>query len=270
MLNQEAKRTLLVALVLCLLCSVVVSVAAVALKPLQMQNRLLDRNKNILMAAGLFKPEFTRADINREFSRFAIDVIDLKTGESLSEHELSSLGIADVQRYDAIKAAKKPSLSRKLIDDPAGIISQEKYGKVYLLKDAGRLSLIVLPVRGYGLWGTLYGFLVVDGTGNTIKGLSFYSHKETPGLGAKVDLPDWKAQWQGKPLYNDQGDVAIVVGRKNGDSNSKGFVDGLSGATLTTSGVHRLIHFWLGKEGYLPYLNRIKRMYAATDSVGVN
>lgn len=254
--KQSAKQTLAVALVLCLTCSVLVSTAAVGLKPMQEANRLLDRNKNILGAAGLLQPGQSRADIDRLFAEFQIRLVNLETGRFATEDELSSAGI-DPRTYDQRQASRNPALSVSMKgDDPAGIQRQAKYATVYLLEKDKGIELMVLPVHGYGLWGTLYGFLVLEGDLTTVKGLSFYEHKETPGLGAKVDEPDWKALWPGKQVYNDQGQVAVHVVK--GSATREGEIDGLSGATLTTRGVDALIRFWLGDRGFSPFLNNLK------------
>ena len=117
---------------------------------------------------------------------------------------------------------------------------------------------MVLPIHGYGLWSTLYGFIALEGDLETIVGLGFYSHGETPGLGGEVDNPSWKAQWVGKKLYDSQGELAIQVVKGKaapGDVNS---VDGLSGATLTSRGVSNLVNFWLGDDAFGTFLSTAK------------
>ena len=97
---------------------------------------------------------------------------------------------------------------------------------------------------------------------NTVVGLGFYDHQETPGLGGEVDNPRWKALWEGKKLFNPDGSIAISVIKGSVDTSVKGSeykVDGLSGATLTTKGVHNLIQFWLGKDGYGPFIANMKK-----------
>lgn len=257
MLSKESVKTLLVALVLCLVCSVLVSAFAVALKPVQTKNKLLDRNKNILAAAGLFEEgKLTNRQIDELFNSFTVKLVNLETGKYATEDELAKDGIK-VETYEQRAAAKNPKLSKSLYgDDPAGILRQEKYAKVYLLEKDGVLDLIVLPVHGYGLWGTLYGFLALSGDLNTIKGLGFYEHKETPGLGAQVDNPVWKALWPGKTMFREDGSVNITVVK--GKAKNDAEIDGLSGASLTTRGVNNLIHFWLGERGFASFIKNLK------------
>lgn len=256
MAKQTAKQTLTVALLLCLGCSVLVSTAAIGLKPLQDANRLLDRNKNILAAAGFLQPGQSRADIDRLFAEFEVRLVNLDTGRYASDAELAAAGI-DSRSYDQRSAARDPALSVSMRgDDPAGIQRKARFATVYVLPGEQGLRQIVLPVYGAGLWGMLYGFLVLEGDLTTVKGLSFYEHKETPGLGAKIDEPDWKAQWPGKQAYNDRGEVAVRVTK--GAAMQEGDIDGLSGATLTTRGVDALIQFWLGERGFAPFLQHLK------------
>lgn len=248
--------TISVALVLCLVCSVLVSAVAVGLKPKQVENSRLDRNKNILVAAGMFDPSTdTNEDVQERFADFDVQLVDLKTGEYATEEQLADDGITDIESYDTSAAGRDPALSEDLgNEDPAGIGRVPKYAKVYVLNDdAGNPEAVVLPVYGYGLWGTIYGFLTLEGDMNTIKGISFYQHKETPGLGARIEEADWRAQWEGIESYDENGNVATGVTKAG--SSRENWVDGISGATLTGRGVTNFIQFWLGEQGYKPYLD---------------
>ncbi|PNK60643.1 Na(+)-translocating NADH-quinone reductase subunit C [Psychrobacter sp. FDAARGOS_221] len=264
-MSQQTKKsnsnmtTIMVALVLCLVCSVLVSAVAVGLKPAQVDNQLLDRNKNILVAAGLFDPATdTNEDVQSRFDDFEIKLVDLEKGEYATEDQLATAGIEDVNAYDANQASKNKALSIDLgNDDPASIGAVPKFAKVYVKNDAdGKPELMVLPVHGYGLWGTIYGFLTLEGDLNTVKGISWYEHKETPGLGARIEEPKWRAQWEGIHAYDENGEVATGV-TKAGQSRDN-WVDGISGATLTSVGVRNLIQFWLGERGYKPFLDNLR------------
>ncbi len=204
-------KTISVALTLCLVCSVLVSAVAVGLKPAQIENARLDRNKNILVAAGMYNAESdTASDVAERFKDFDVEIIDLNTGDYLDDDALKAAGIPDRNAYDASQATKNQALSEDLGDnDPAGIGRKPKYAKVYVKSDdAGNPEMVVLPIQGYGLWGTIYGFLTLESDMNTIKGISFYEHKETPGLGARIEEPEWRAQWSGIQSYDEDGNVA--------------------------------------------------------------
>jgi Na+-transporting NADH:ubiquinone oxidoreductase subunit C len=233
-------------------CSVVVSTAAVMLKPAQQANQLLDRKRNILSAAGMLDEN---ASVEEQFARISTRVVDLRTGEFTDD--------VDAASYDQRKASKDASMSDKLSaeEDVAKIFRREHYALVYLVEDPqGGVDKIILPIHGYGLWGQLYGFIALEGDASTVAGIGFYEHKETPGLGGEVDNPRWKGLWEGKQVYKD-GDVEITVLKGSVDPaspNAEYQVDGLAGATLTTRGVANLVQFWLGDDGFAPFLNNLK------------
>lgn len=252
-------KTISVALTLCLVCSVLVSAVAVGLKPSQVENARLDRNKNILVAAGMYDAESdTAADVAERFKDFEVEIVDLNEGTYLDDNALNEAGIPDRNAYDASQATKNQALSEDLgSNDPAGIGRKPKYAKVYVKNDdAGQPEMVVLPIQGYGLWGTIYGFLTLESDMNTIKGISFYEHKETPGLGARIEEPEWRAKWSGIHSYDENGDVATGVTKAGNPKEN--WVDGISGATLTGRGVSNMIQFWLGEQGYKPYLDALR------------
>lgn len=256
--NDTIVKTLIVALLLCLVCSIVVSLSAVMLKPEQISNKNLEKQKNILLAAGLLQDaSASKNDIETLFDKVEVKLIELDNGEYVEESTV------DPKLYDQRKAAKDPELSRALTtaEDEAGIRRLEKYSFVYLVNKDGKLDKIVLPIRGYGLWSTLYGFLALESDGYTVAGLGFYEHAETPGLGGEVDNPRWKKIWPGKEVYDQSGEPAIQLVKGNvnpSDPNSVYKVDALAGATLTSRGVENLVQFWVGDLGFGPYLKRVQ------------
>jgi len=255
--RESTRKTLLVAFWLCVACSIVVSSTAVILKPRQDENRLLDRNKNILSAAGMFDADVDGNDVVADrFAEFATRVIDLQAGEWLDEAGLAELGI-DVASYDQRAVINDPRYSAPVPadEDIANIKRRVNYPLVYIRQKNGTIDTIVLPVNGYGLWGIMYGFLALEGDANTVRGLAFYELKETPGLGAEVRNPRWTALWPGKRVYDESGDVGLRVVKGAGSGNYQ--IDGLSGATLTSRGVDNLIQYWLGDSGYGPVLRRL-------------
>lgn len=249
--NDSVLRTLMVAFLVCLVCGIVVATAAVSLRPTQQKNKLLDKQVNILQAAGLYEQGM---DVQAAFETIDRRFVDLASGEYIDMPD----------SYDQRKAAKDPAQSQTLSgdDDIASIRRQANVAEVYLARDEdGGLSRIILPVHGYGLWSTLYGFLALEPDASTVSGLGFYEHAETPGLGGEVDNPKWKALWQGKTLFGDDGAVAIQVIKGTVDTATAGAehkVDGLAGATLTSNGVNNLVRFWVGENGFGPYLSKLQ------------
>jgi Na+-transporting NADH:ubiquinone oxidoreductase subunit C len=262
--NESVSKTLLVAFLVCVVCGVVVATAAVSLRPVQNENKLIDKRMNILLAAGMYDAS---QDVNEQFKSIERKFVDIESGDYVEMPE----------SYDQRTAAKDPAQSERLSGDVdiAGIKNQADVAEVYLARgDNGELSRIILPVHGYGLWSTLYGFLALEPDANTVAGLGFYEHGETPGLGGEVDNPKWKALWEGKKLYGDQGEVEIQVIKGTVESNTPNAehkVDGLAGATLTSKGVSNLLRFWVGENGFGPYLKRMRQgggdVAEATDAV---
>lgn len=236
----------------CLVCSIVVSSAAVALRPRQVENKELDRQKQVLTVAGLIEPGQSVAadEVQRLFNESIVArAVELSSGaydESV-----------DPSTYDQRKATKDPAMSRAAGPNSAGLQRVPNTAVVYQKVVDGDVAMVILPIEGKGLWSTLYGFIALAPDGSTIEGITFYEHGETPGLGGEVENPSWKALWPGRQAFDDTGDVAIEVikGHAGPPANDPYRVDGLSGATITARGVSHLVRFWLSDDGFGPYLD---------------
>ena len=247
--RDSVKNIIIVAFSVCLVCAIIVSAAAVSLRPLQQENAELDRKQNVLQAAGIFR---SGVSIEEQFADIETRVIDLNSGEFVDH--------LDPDTYNQRQAARDPQRSEAIPgrEDIAGINRREDYSLVYLVRDDNDdLEILILPVRAYGLWSTMYGFLALESDLNTVAGLGFYDHAETPGLGGEIDNPNWVAQWPGRKIYDDDGEVALRVTR-SGNIPEEHHVDGLSGATLTSRGVDNMIEFWMGERGFKPFLERLQ------------
>lgn len=251
--NDSLQKTVAVALSLCFVCAILVSFAAVALKPLQVSNKAMDMKKNILDVAGLLDEN---TDIHQAFAtRIEAKLVDVETGDYIEN--------VAVDTYDQRKAAKDPAQNVKLTKDQdiASIKTRAKIAKVFLVKDNGKIQSIILPVHGYGLWSTMYGFLALDADGQTVQSINFYDQAETPGLGGEVVNPNWRALWKGKKLYAESGEPKLGLVKGVVDTSKPGSefqVDGLAGATLTSVGVTNLVRYWVSNEGFAPYLEKIR------------
>ncbi|TWT90228.1 Na(+)-translocating NADH-quinone reductase subunit C [Pseudobythopirellula maris] len=243
--------TFMVAAILCVVCSVLVSIAAVALKPQQDRNKKLDEKKNVLLAAGLAEPSATAKEIDAIFEESIERVlIDLASGEPVDPETV------DPEKYDPIEAASDEEMNVEISPAGAlpGIAEREPYAFVYKIKEGDAVTGYVLPIYGKGLWSTLYGFLAVEADANTVLGITYYQHGETPGLGGEVDNYGWKSLWPGKKIYGAEGDVMLGVVKGSGSGEHQ--IDGLSGATITSKGVDQMIKYWLGEGGFGPYLQK--------------
>ena len=250
--------TLTVAFVVCLVCAVIVSTAAVALKPQQIINKALDKNNNVLAAADLLG-DYTLKNVPADFVKTTFDdnvivkLVNIKTGKFVTD-----MTDEEIEKYDQAKAAKSAEKLDKKIDI-AQIKRQADYAKIYVINDAnGNLDKVVLPIHGYGLWSTLYGFIALEADLNTVIGLGFYAHAETPGLGGEVDSDGFKDQWPGKKIFDDAGVLKIHVAKGGQAQDPMHDIDGLSGATLTTRGVDNLVKFWLGENGFASFIANLK------------
>jgi Na+-transporting NADH:ubiquinone oxidoreductase subunit C len=241
-------------LVLAFACSALVAAAAVGLEPYQTANKTLNQKKNILNAAGLYQPGM---GVEEQFSSIETRLVDLDTGTFVDDPGL------DPFDFDQLDAAMSDENGRELDPDTdiAGLRRQEKYSLVYLVKDGDSLEQVVLPVRGKGLWSTLYAYVAVDSDLNTIRGVSFYEHGETPGLGGEVENPRWQKGWQDKSLYDQSDQLALSVvksGTQASPEEQSYQIDGLSGATITTQGVDSMMQFWFGDHGFKPFFEQLK------------
>ncbi|MDN3700077.1 Na(+)-translocating NADH-quinone reductase subunit C [Vibrio artabrorum] len=246
--NDSIKKTLFVVIALSLVCSIIVSTAAVVLKPKQQANAVLDQQTKILEVAGIELD----GDIPALYAEnIEPRLVDLATGDFID---------GDAAAYDQRKAAKDPAQSIKLSagDDVAKIIRRANTGTVYLVKDGAETSKVIIPIHGNGLWSMMYAFVAVETDGNTVAGITYYEQGETPGLGGEVENPTWRAQFVGKKLFDENHKPAIKIVKGGAPQGSEHGVDGLSGATLTSVGVQHTFDFWLGDMGFGPFLAKVR------------
>jgi len=251
--NDSIGKTLLVVLVLCLICSIVVAGSAVGLKPRQQEQRALDKQRNILAVAGLMTPDMKADEVASMYAeRITPRLLDLKTGDLLAK---------DPASFNASLALKDPeqSLSLDASLDPAGIKRRSNVVEIYLVKDASKqVQEVVLPIYGNGLWSMMYAFVALDTDGRTVKGITYYDQGETPGLGGEVENPNWRQQFVGKKVLDDNGMPALKVVKGAARPGDEYAVDGLSGATLTSNGVQHSFDFWMGELGFGPFLKQVR------------
>ncbi|MBN1780528.1 Na(+)-translocating NADH-quinone reductase subunit C [bacterium] len=265
MKNESTMKILGVALVVCLVCAILVATTAVTLKPIQKQNQETDRLKNILSAGGLLTDE--GQDLHLIYKQnIRAEIIDLEQGSPVPEADLPD-GIQP-DRFDIREIAGDATVTRPLApdEDLAQIKQVPKYMVVYHVIRDSMVQKHIFPVYGKGLWSTMYGFIALAPDLRTIKAFTFYDHGETPGLGGEVDNPRWKKYWIDKLAFNASGELKIEVikGQVDAESPEAAYqVDGLSGSTLTTRGVHNLVRFWLGEQGWGPYIRNLKQMNPA-------
>lgn len=255
MADLSAAKPFYSVLVLAFVCSALVAGAAVGLRPRQEANKQLDRQKNILVAAGLYNAD---KPVKELFASIETHLVDLESGQFIPDDQL------DPKSYNQQRAPLSDEFGQPIPKglDTAKIGRREKYSLVYLVKEGGKLSQVILPVRGKGLWSTMYAYVSVGADLNSINGVSFYQHGETPGLGGEVENSRWQAGWEGKKIYREDASVGLEVikGQGSAEGTEAAYqIDGISGATLTTKGVDGLLEYWFGDQGFKPFLTQLKR-----------
>jgi len=234
--NKETPiKTIGFVLIVCLVCAALVSISAVQLKPLQVANKLLDQQTKILESSGLLdialNPETIKASGSKSKSIVATyakyvkaKMIDLDSGDFIE---------GDPLLFDERRNSRDVTKSKKPKNDIAGINRRSNNAVVYLVyNDAGAVDTVVLPIVGSGLWDLMYGYVGLESDLNTIRSLVYSDHKETPGLGAEVMNPKWKALWPGKKIYNDEGVAKIHLVKGGAKADDMYGVDALSGAKI--------------------------------------
>jgi len=239
------------AVVICLICALFVAGAAVSLKPRQEANILLDRQKKVLAVAGL-----TEAGQKLSAERIA-EIFDTAIQPKVIELASGAIDDSiDPETFDQQAAMSDPERSTPAPENGAKVQRLPHNAMVYDVVENGELKALIIPIEGAGLWSTLYGYLALSPDSTTIVGITFYEHGETPGLGGEVDNPRWKALWPGRRAFDERWRPVIsvkkgIAGPVDQDPHN---VDGLSGATITARGVTELVRFWLGPNGFGPYL----------------
>ena len=246
--NKETfGKTVAFVFAVCIVCAAVVSFSAVSLKPMQTANKLLDQQTKILETAGMLKKGMKSKEIVALYNKVVeARMIDLDSGKFIE---------GNPQMFDERRNSRDVTKSDKPKNDIAGINRRSHDAVVYLVRDeAGKVDTVVLPIVGSGLWDLMFGFVGLESDLNTVKSVVYADHKETPGLGAEVMNPKWKALWPGKKIYNEKGEVAVQLVKGGAKANDMYGVDALSGATLTSNGVTNTLRFWFGEEGYAPFI----------------
>lgn len=256
---NSTSGTFVVALVLCLVCALIVSASAVGLKPLQDANAKNKMRRNVLIAAGIWdETKHTDKDLDKLFKNIEVVFWNLPGADSPTGSQNTEL---NDENFDQFLSSPKGSMEIEPAKDISGIKRRETVARVYLVRNnAGGIQKIVLPITGKGLWSTLYGFLAVDASTTQARGITFYKHGETPGLGGEIENTKWRSGWTGEKspleLRKVGGDPVLDV-TKPGNAKAGNQIDGLSGATITSNGVENTIRYWLGADGFGPYLDQM-------------
>ena len=253
--RESVARTLLVAAGIAFGCSLIVSSAVYWLRPIQLAVQSVEQNRAVLVAAGL-APVSEVLDDREIVSRFLeLDpqLVDLDAGEFISADA------SITARYDYRLAADDPDSRRGIAPeaDIASLGSRPRLMPVYLQRAGDRIERIVLPVYGRGMWSTIHGYIALESDLMTVANAWFYEHGETPGIGDRIQNPNWTVQWVGKNAYNEDGTLVLRIGGP-GDRSTPNRIDAITGATITVSAVDAFVRYWLGDDAYGPFLDSLR------------
>ncbi len=248
--RDSVRNTLIVALSVSFTCAVLVSATSVLLKPRQLENRLVyGSHRNIVRLLESLDTGFT---IDEAMRALDVRIVDLATGAYVDD--------VDPETFDPRETLNDPESSVAIPppQDIAGLKRRATRAAVYELRRGGSLRFVVLPVSGAGMWSTIYGYLALRADLDTIAGVSFYEHGETPGIGDRIEDPAWLARWRGRAAYAD-GKAAFEVVKPATAEAQAYQVDAITGATVTSESTGRMVRYWLGEHGFKPYLERLRR-----------
>lgn len=248
--NDDPAKTLIVALLVAFVCALMVSATELLLLPKRQANIAAQREVQMAsMLASLPGLE----DLLRSSGADSIEtrLVDLNTGQFVPD--------MDIDSYDQKLAMKDPAMSIELNADVdvARLGRRANYAPVNLLYQGKELKLLILPVHGRGYQSVLYAWLALAGDLNTIQAFSIIEQGETPGLGTRIEDPEWLAQFNGRQLHDATHEQTLTVVK--GKASNLYEIDGISGATRTGDGINNLLTFWLSDVGFGPFLDNLKK-----------
>lgn len=217
--RQSNAYTIIYAVILVVLVGVVLSVVYQSLHPRQLENIANDTRRQIL-ASALISPQG-----------------DQTVAQLYKDHIKDSFIVnSNGERIDAAIDPFDVNVSQEVKKNP-----EERLLPVFECQTKAGMKYII-PVYGAGLWGPIWGYVAFDSNGNTIYGAYFAHQGETPGLGAEIEKPAFQNQFEGKNIFNSEGDFQSVAVVKNGAEPADGdYVHAISGGTITSQGVQKML-----------------------------
>lgn len=224
------------ALMVTITCSILLTSAATLLKSRQQENIALDMRKNIVEVAGIVdvKKELNREQILKLYDDYIESVVINLSGEIVPDKNAADLN---------------PKKDKDLLP-------------VYYSQKNNEIIAYVIPISGKGLWSTIYGYLSLEPDAVTVKGITFYQHGETPGLGGEIEKDWFKNNFIGKKILSPEGklvSITVVKGKveeKISEDEAYHYVDGISGSTLTGNGLTKFMKEKLSS--YEPYFSKVR------------
>ena len=233
MINKNSNQfTMIFASVMVVVVAVLLASAAIQLGPLQQQNARIEKMQNILSSIGI---ESDVEDAEKLFNQYIQDQIVLNKQGKQVKNDVKAFDIDLKKEQDKLKTGR----------------ANEQLFPLFIFNKEDK-RYYVIPVRGKGLWGPIWGYLALQGDMNTVYGASFGHKSETPGLGAEIVTAEFQEQFNGKTIFDQSGNftsVRVIKGGAAPDDNHG--VDAISGGTVTSNGVSEMLSRTL--ENYIPF-----------------
>jgi len=235
--KNSSSFTLIFSSILVVMVAVLLAAASIVLGPYQAKNVRLEKMQNILSSIGI---KTNREEAEKLFNQYIKEQLVLNSkGEPVAE----KISAFDIDLKKELDKARTGNTDKQLF--PLFVI--DKDGKLYY----------VIPVRGKGLWGPIWGYIALEGDINTVYGASFGHKSETPGLGAEIDTEEFQKQFKGKKIFDQSGNFVSVHLIKGGAApEDLHGVDAVSGGTITSNGVSEMLQRTISS--YLPYFKTVK------------
>tara|TARA_B100000902_G_scaffold208105_2_gene198103 strand:+ start:2220 stop:2987 length:768 start_codon:yes stop_codon:yes gene_type:complete len=228
------------AIIMVIIVAAILSTASIQLKPYQDVNIELEKKQNILSSVGV---NILRDSANIVYPKYIKEELVLNYNGDILEGSAFNLDLSFELKKD-----KSSQLLPLFISE---VDNEIKY---------------IVPLRGKGLWGPIWGFIALEKDLNTVYGAVFDHKAETPGLGAEINRDFFQDPFKGKNIFNEEGIFKSIVVKKGGaDIKDKYAVDGISGGTITSDGVTDMLSERL--KMYLPYFERLKSEIRIKDSI---
>ncbi len=247
--NDDPIKIFGVAIGVALICSLLVSGVTAYLRPIQEANLAAERNAR--MGAMLDAVPGLR-DVIAESGADGLQtrMVDLDTGQFVPDANVSAFD------YDTAASSEELAVSIPADRDLARLRTRPAQIPVNIVERDGELLLLVLPMRGRGYQSTIIALMALESDLRTVAALRILEQGETAGLGARIETPEWQEGWTGKQVADSNGTIVIDVVR--GGAKTAFEVDGISGATITSTGVANTVRYWLGDHGFGPLIERLR------------
>jgi len=216
-MQKDELNTIRFAAIICLVCSMGLAAVQGALRPMQERNRKIDGQVNVLKALA---PDFA------------------PDGTPLSQDEQERYFL-----YGSMPREWIPMYFDEFVEVSEVTFGEEDVRELYTLRNPdGETVSVAFPAEGKGLWSTVHSVVGLQPDLATIRGITFFDHGETPGLGGECSRPWFQANFRGKKLWDDGAPVRFEVAKGAAEPETDYKVDGMSGATITGNGIQRFLN----------------------------